>query len=457
MNNSTIAAISTPPGSGGIGIIRISGELSFDIALNLFRLKNGGELEKIKIKNRYMYYGYIYDAAKNNMIDEVLVVFMKGPNSYTAEDVVEIHAHAGFYILKKILSLVLLNGAKNAEPGEFTKRAFLNGRIGLTQAEAVMDMINSKSAAAHKMAVSLCEGQLGNKIKSIQDELVDIQAHITACVDFPDDVEDLIDIDFYVEKFSKLRSEVEILISNYNIGHQIREGFKIAIVGPPNAGKSSLLNRLISKDRAIVTSKPGTTRDVIEESINLDGVPLVLSDTAGIRETDDEVEKIGVLKSKKALANSDLILFLVDGTEKLSKETSDLFNEIKHLPYIFVINKKDKENFSFTHDEEIKNKVSISALNGLGIEDLKANIFSFFEKNTSGSESSIIPNQRQHELICEIHQLIHIIIGQLQDIQEFELISFDIDSCISLCSQILGESVSPDILDKVFGDFCIGK
>ncbi len=458
----TIAAISTPPGTGGIGIIRISGEKAFDIGLKLFKKKGKNnklkELSKDRIKKRYLYYGYIIDPFENVPIDDVLIVFMQSPNSYTGEDLVEIHGHSGFYTVKKILSLVYGQGAETALPGEFTKKAFLNGRISLTQAEGVMDLINSSSSSAHKMAISLSTGLFGEKIDEIFDFLVDLQASITACIDFPEDVEDSFDIDTFRVKTEKIKNILEELIKNHGSGHQIREGFKIAIAGPPNAGKSSLLNRLLEKDRAIVTSKPGTTRDVIEESFNLDGFPLVLSDTAGIRETRDEAEKIGVEKSRKTLKNSDLILFIIDGTKEMDKSARLLFDDIKELPHIFVVNKKDlfKEK---KRPELFKNidPVYISALKNSGIEKLKEKMFEHFKQGFSDINSFIIPNQRQYELIKKIHGLVLSVLNQLQDSISFELVSFDIESCIKYCSILLGKDISDDVLDRVFDKFCIGK
>lgn len=463
LNSHTIAAISTPPGNGGIGIIRISGPDSFDIGINLFKLKsknNYTKLNKDKLKYRYLYYGVIHDSENNINIDEVLIVFMKSPNSYTAEDVVEIQSHSGKFVLDKILSLVLNFKAVPAEPGEFTKRAFLNGRIDLTEAEAVMDIIKSSSEASHKIARSLSSGDLKNKILIIRDKFVEIEALITALVDFPDDIEDNFDKFVFFESLNEIKEVVSTLIFNYDNSHQVRDGYKIAIAGPPNAGKSSLLNRLISKERAIVTSIPGTTRDIIEESLNLDGFPFVVSDTAGIRETDNEIEKIGVSRSLDLLKNSDLIIFLVDGSKSFDFQNNDLFNKIKKFPYIFVVNKTDlfssnvsRETFLFNDN----NPVFISASKNTGIDELKKNIIEYFKKNFTSTESYIVPNKRQFHILKKIKINIDTILNLSDDSFEIELISYDLNNCIKLCSELIGETVSPDILDKVFGDFCIGK
>jgi len=462
LSANTAAAISTPPGTGGIGIIRISGDNAFDIGIKIFRQKNKKNnlisLDKDRIKPRYLYYGVIYDPIAKEILDEVLIVFMKSPYSYTAEDVVEIQAHSGRYNLKKILSLVTSMGADSAQPGEFTKRAFLNGRIGLTQAEAVMDLINSASELAHKTAVNLSMGALGQEINQIIDELTQIESRIVAFVDFPDDADEDFNHSFFYEKLNALKNQTDELIENHNSGHQLREGFKIAIVGPPNAGKSSLLNRLLYKDRSIVTSQPGTTRDVIEESLNLNGFPLVLSDTAGIRNSDDEIEKIGISRSRQALVSSDLVIFMVDGSAEDNTDAFELYEEIKNLPCIFVINKKDlirdvsRETFFSDLDP-----VYISALKSKGIDELKKRIYKYLESEKSEATSYIVPNQRQYELLKQISEKIKNIIFQMNEIPEFDLISYDIRDCIDLCCEITGNKVSPDILDKVFSDFCIGK
>ncbi|MGM0418784.1 MAG: tRNA uridine-5-carboxymethylaminomethyl(34) synthesis GTPase MnmE [Thermodesulfobacteriota bacterium] len=462
LSTNTVAAISTPPGTGGIGIIRISGENAFNIGIKIFRKKNKENnfisLDKDKIKTRYLYYGFIFDPFSQEIFDEVLIVFMKAPYSYTAEDVVEIQAHSGRYNLKKILFLVNSMGADSAQPGEFTKRAFLNGRIGLTQAEAVMDLINSSSELAHKTAVNLSMGALGSEINSIIEELTQIESRIVAFVDFPDDADEDFDQSFFYEKLNILKTKTDELIENHNSGHQLREGFKIAIVGPPNAGKSSLLNRLLYKDRSIVTSQPGTTRDVIEESLNLNGFPLVVSDTAGIRNSEDEIEKIGISRSRQALASSDLVIFMVDGSDEDNKEALELYEEIKNLPYIFVVNKKDLisdvSRETFFSDLE---PVYISALKSKGIDELKKRIYEYLESKNSDATSYIIPNQRQYELLKQISLKLKNLILQTEEVPEFELISYDIRDCIDLCCEITGNKVSPDILDKVFTDFCIGK
>jgi tRNA modification GTPase len=321
-------------------------------------------------------------------------------------------------------------------------------------------MINSSTEASHKVAAGIFSGKLKEEILEIRSFLVDLEARITAFVDFPDDMEDDFDLSFFLESFNFIYEKIHILISNYNNFHQVRDGYKITIAGPPNAGKSSLLNRLISKERAIVTSIPGTTRDIIEESLNLDGFPFVLSDTAGIRETDDEIEKIGVTKSRELLEKSDLIIFVVDSLKDFDPDKDPLFKEIKKYSFITVINKIDlleknvsRETFFYENNKP----VFISAAKNIGIDTLKQRIIKFFEKNFYSTESYIVPNKRQFFLLDQIKSNIDSIILSLNNNCDIELLSFDLKNCIDLCSEILGEDISPDILDKVFGDFCIGK
>ncbi|MDY0131731.1 MAG: tRNA uridine-5-carboxymethylaminomethyl(34) synthesis GTPase MnmE [Desulforegulaceae bacterium] len=462
-NNNTIAAISTPPGNGGIGIIRVSGFNAFDIGLSLFKRKADKKFLSLKmeaLKYRYLYHGFIIDPHLEFVIDEVLIVFMKSPYSYTREDIVEIHSHSGKFVLDKILSLVLNSGSEPAAPGEFTKRAFLNGRIDLTKAESVMDIINSSSEASHRIAASLSSGELKEKIIEARNKLIDIEANIIAFVDFPDDIDEYFDHSLFLKTINEIKKEIGSLILNYDNCHQVRDGYKITIAGPPNAGKSSLLNKLISKERAIVTSIPGTTRDIIEEALNLDGFPLVLSDTAGIRETDNEIEKIGVLKSRELLEKSDLIIFLIDGSEPFYPETDKLFQEIKNYPFILVVNKIDlfgKDVSRGTFLTEKNQPLYISAKENKGIDELKNKIVHYFGKNFTSSDSYLVPNKRQYSVLKKLNSKVSLISSSVNDNYDIELISYDLKTCIDLCSEIIGELVSPDILDRVFSNFCIGK
>ena len=392
-----IAAISTPIGQGGIGIIRISGEKSLEIIKKIFKSKKNVE----EIKSYTIKYGYIYD--ENELIDEVLVSFFKGPKSYTGEDICEINCHGGNLVIRRILDIVLKNGAKLAEPGEFTKRAFLNGKLDLSQAEAVMDVINSKSIKENKISIQQLEGYLGRKIRTIKEKIIDILVDIEANIDYPEyDLEEV-----QREKISRVLEEslleLETLENSFEEGKILKEGINTVIVGRPNVGKSSLLNALLKEDRAIVTSIAGTTRDTIEESLTVKGIPLKIIDTAGIRETNEIVEGIGVEKSKKALERADLVLLILDSTEGITTEDKDLLNLIKDKNYIVLINKIDvgtkivKEDVLKAVQEISNNEIGIyrAKIKSL-IERTSFEVYSF--SKLLDMEWSYMPLERNFEI-----------------------------------------------------------
>ena len=333
----TIAAIATAPGEGGIGIIRLSGEKSLDITEDIFKSMSGKKI--IEYKPRTLIYGHILD--DGNIIDEVLVAYMKAPYSYTKEEVIEINCHGGFISVKKILQLILSKGARLADRGEFTKRAFLNGRIDLSQAEAIIDVIKAKTDLAHNVAQNQLEGSLSNKIKDLRYKVTEILAQIEVSIDFPDEDVEHITYETLYNKSLDLRDEIKKLYNSAESGKILREGLKTVIVGKPNVGKSSLLNAILGESRAIVTDIPGTTRDIIEEFININGIPLKIIDTAGIRETEDIVEKIGVEKSRESLSNADLVIIVLDASRKLSEEDINILEDAKDKKAIVLINKTD--------------------------------------------------------------------------------------------------------------------
>ena len=335
----TIAAIATAPGEGGIGIIRISGEKSLQVAQSIFKSKSG---KMIKDYNaRTLIYGTVVDNEK--VIDEVLVAYMKGPNSYTAEDVIEINCHGGFISVKKILELILSKGVRLAEAGEFTKRAFLNGRIDLSQAEAIIDVIKSKTDMAHEVAQSQLEGSLAKKIKDLRMNVTEVLAHLEVSIDFAEEDVEEITYQTLEEKALELRNEIKKLYDTAESGKILRDGLKTVIVGKPNVGKSSLLNSILGENRAIVTDIAGTTRDVIEEFVNIKGIPLKIVDTAGIRETEDVVEKIGVEKSRESFSTADLVIMVLDASRKLSEEDMEILESLKNKKTIVLLNKMDLE------------------------------------------------------------------------------------------------------------------
>ena len=369
----TIAAISTPKGEGGIGIIRISGDKSFEILDKIFKPKNPN-----KDLGFYQFnYGFIHDGEK--VIDESMVVRMKAPKTYTCEDVVEINCHGGQFVTQKVLELVLKNGARHAEQGEFTKRAFMNGRIDLSQAEAVMDLIQGKTEKSISLSLDQLRGDLRDKINSFKKALLDITAHVNVVLDYPEEgIDDPLPVELR-DNLEAVYEEATRLIESYDKGKKIKEGIKTVIVGKPNVGKSTLLNSLLREERAIVTHVAGTTRDVIEEVINIKGIPLVLVDTAGIRQTDDIVENIGVEKSKEFIEKADLVLLVLDASRELEDEDREVINQINenHKKVIVLLNKIDLERKIDLDEYNFENIVEISAQKNVGIEDMEEKIYSF--------------------------------------------------------------------------------
>ena len=369
----TIAAISTPRGEGGIGIIRISGDKSFEILDKIFNTKNPNrDLGFYKFN-----YGFIHDNGK--IVDEVMAVRMKAPKTYTCEDVVEINCHGGHLISKKVLELVLKNGARHAEQGEFTKRAFMNGRIDLSQAEAVMDIIQGKTEKSISLSLEQLRGDLRDKIGSFKKALLDVTAHVNVVLDYPEEgIDDPLPSNLR-ENLENVYAEADRLISSYDKGKKIKEGIKTVIAGKPNVGKSTLLNSLLKEERAIVTHIPGTTRDVIEEIINIKGIPLVLTDTAGIRKTEDIVENIGVEKSKKFIENADLVLLVLDASRELESEDREVIEEIQNnnKKMIVLLNKIDLERKIELDEFGLENILEISAKDNIGIEDMEERIYSY--------------------------------------------------------------------------------
>ena len=470
MDTDTIAAIATPFGSGGIGIIKISGEKALTIAESIFQrsLHPPSDSQETGIKfssliSHRLYHGHIIDPENQKILDETLLSVMFAPHTYTKEDVVEINTHSGRVVLASILELVLRNGARLAAPGEFTKRAFLNGRIDLTQAEAVIDIINSKTDKALEIATSQIKGQLKNRIESIRNSLLHTLTEIEAALDFPEDVGDILNYDGVITVLkTQAIDRLQKLVDQYESGKIIRDGLKMVIVGRPNVGKSSLMNRLIQEDRAIVTPVPGTTRDLIEETLNIRGIPVVLADTAGLHETDDPVEVIGINKTRKYIDDSDLILFMVDAKEQLTDEDYKIYHSINNNRMILVVNKSDlvADNFELTTPGSWKTfpNIKISALYGNGLSMLRDLIF----KISTGDDqieisNTIIPNLR-HKIALD-HSL-RLVIGAIDKIREetpFELIAIDIQEAMDRLGEIIGITLKEDIINQIFSRFCIGK
>ena len=451
----TIAAISTPKGEGGIGIIRISGDKSFEILSKIFNMKNPNkDLGFYKFN-----YGFIHDNGK--IIDEVMIVRMKAPKTYTCEDIVEINCHGGNLITEKVLELVLKNGARHAEQGEFTKRAFMNGRIDLSQAEAVMDLIQGKTEKSISLSMDQLRGDLKEKINKFKKALLDVTAHVNVVLDYPEEgIDDPLPENLR-ENLEKVYREANILIESYDKGKKIKEGIKTVIVGKPNVGKSTLLNSLLKEERAIVTHIPGTTRDIIEEIINITGIPLVLVDTAGIRKTEDIVENIGVEKSKQFIEKADLILLVLDASKELEKEDIEVIEKIKenNKKTIVLLNKIDLERKIDLSNYDLENILEISAKDNIGIDEMEEKIYSYIveEDVENTSEKLIITNIRHKTALEKTKEAVNNIFETIDNGMPMDLISVDLKEALDALSEITGEISSEDILDHVFGNFCVGK
>ncbi|MBS5788692.1 MAG: tRNA uridine-5-carboxymethylaminomethyl(34) synthesis GTPase MnmE [Clostridioides difficile] len=454
----TIVAIATAPGEGGIGILRISGEKSLVIAESIFKSVSGKKIDEYN--NRTLIYGNIVDDGK--IIDEVLIAYMKGPKSYTAEDVIEINCHGGFISVKKILELILSKDVRLAEPGEFTKRAFLNGRIDLSQAEAVIDVINAKTSKSHEVAQEQLEGTLSIKIRSLRDKVTELLAHVTVAIDYPEEDIEFITYNTLKEKTEELEKEIKKLYDSSESGKIFREGLKTVIVGKPNVGKSSLLNLILGEKRAIVTDIPGTTRDVIEEFVNIRGIPIKIVDTAGIRETEDVVEKIGVEKSRESLLKADLVIMVLDYSEKLTDEDLEILESIDKNKTIVLLNKTDLKKQ--IEEEKISNYVEnnsiieISALKQEGMEKLENKIENLVYKgDVKNSSEIVISNTRHRDALAKAHKSVMDALDAIYQKMPLDFIEVDLKNIWDYLGYINGDTVTEDLLDNIFNNFCIGK
>ena len=436
----------------------MSGKNCFDILEKIFKAKNPQSIENIK--GYTIKYGNIIE--NNNIVDEVLVSYFKAPKSYTAENMCEINSHGGNYIVKKILDLCLKNGARLAEPGEFTKRAFLNGRIDLTQAESVIDLINAKSEREAKSGIKQLEGFLSEEIGKIKQEIMDVMIKIEVTIDYPEyDVEDATNSEIDTMLYS-VKSKLEKLERSFDNGKLIKEGIKTAIIGKPNAGKSSLLNAILKEDRAIVTNIEGTTRDTIEEFVNINGIPLKLIDTAGIREAKDEVERIGIKKSKEIAKEADLIIAIFDSSKDFNKEDQEILDIAKSKKSIIILNKSDLENRVSADSEIFKdvksNIISISALNKIGIEDIFEEITKLFNLNEINLDNEVvITNLRQKNLISKAIESVNKAIKSLEEGMTSDIVAIFIKDILDDLGSITGEIATDEIIDEIFAKFCLGK
>ncbi len=456
----TIAAIATAPGEAGIGIVRISGEKSIEIIDKIFESKRGKKLSQYK--PRRITYGYIIDPETNEKIDEVLVSYMKAPDTYTREDIVEINCHGGMIPVKRILELVLRSGARAADPGEFTKRAFLNGRIDLAQAEAIMDLIGAKTEKGFDVALNQLEGFLSKEVSKIREKLLEMLAHIEVSIDFAEEDIDEITLDILLESSREVEKDIQKLLDTSHTGKIIREGLSTVIVGKPNVGKSSLLNALIKESRAIVTNVPGTTRDVIEEYLSIKGIPLRLIDTAGIRETDDVVEKIGVERSKELFNLADLIIVVLDASDNLTKEDLEIMSLIGSKRALIIINKTDLPQ-KFEVDEVrniVKDKdiIEISILENIGIEQIEdALVEMVYQGEVKAKDSLLVTNVRHKNALERALKGIKDGIKAIEEPLPLDFIEVDIRDVWQALGEITGDTAEEDLLDRIFENFCIGK
>ena len=453
----TIAAIATPPGVGGVGIVRVSGPLAEEITRRLFRPKKTIQT----LSSHHFYYGHIVHPETGEIVDEVMVVFMRAPHSYTCEDVLEIHCHGGPLVLRQVLELVLKTGARLAEPGEFTKRAFLHGRLDLTQAEAVLQVIEARTEKELQIATKQLSGYLGEEIKKIRDCLKKFKAHLEVAIDFPEEDVEIVPPETWLPRIEKeVIKPIKQLLDSYRRGRVLREGALMAIVGKPNVGKSSLLNCLLKEDKAIVTSIPGTTRDIIEDVLNINGMPIRVADTAGLHKTKHAIEAIGVERAWEKIAEADIVLLVIDVSRPLDKEDKEIYEKIEEKDIILVLNKSD---LTPKIDEKVLNKefkdlpmVHTSALYGQGIEKLEKTIY----HHLLGKDISIpsfIPTLRHKQVLERAIEAINRIKEAMVNGLPAVFISVEVKEALDILGEIVGETTSEDILEYIFSQFCIGK
>ena len=452
----TIAAISTAPGLGGIGIIRITGDKAFEILLKIFKSTKVKKMEDI-VPNTIIY-GKIYDDSR--MVDEVLVSFFKSPNSYTKEDLVEINTHGGSIVMKEILNLVLKKGAMLAEPGEFTKRAFLNGRIDLTQVESIATILNAKSEEELRISGELLQGKLYNKVVNIKEKLMDILMHLEVNIDYPEYDTDEKETEEIVSTVTDILKDLKRFEATFDVGSKIKDGIKVSIIGRPNAGKSSLLNNLLNKERAIVTEIEGTTRDSIEEDLNINGINIKIIDTAGIRETDEKVEKIGIERAITIAEKSDLIIAIFDISKPFNENDRKIMDIISKKESLILLNKYDLVK-DIELPEEIKNTgkeyIYTSMLEKKGTED----VIEWITKKTESlkinkNNDIIIIHERQKNVITDVIEMIEQILKDLEIIP-IDMVSENIRDVINKINELTGENVKEEVLNEIFKNFCLGK
>lgn len=455
----TIAAISTPPGEGGIGIVRISGKKSLEIVRDIFR---SAANKAVEISPRKVHYGYITDPETGDRIDEVIVTFMKSPRSYTTQDVIEINCHGGPVVLKKVLDLVITGGARIAEPGEFTKRAFLGGRIDLAQAEAVMDMIRARTDESRRVAFSQLKGELSILINQLREDLINFLIQLEARIDFCEDDIAPLDSGFKLEQVDKIQEEIRRILENFEKGKIYREGIRASIVGPPNVGKSTLMNTLLGEERAIVTHIPGTTRDRIEETINLRGVPLVLIDTAGLRKSDDLVESIGMEKTRESIREADLILFMLDASVDNEENLTEILDFLDPQKSLLIMNKIDLgKNYprKLVEGHFPADRIAeVSLKDRDNLEKLEEKIVNMVFNGKAGSAADVIlSNARHRDALRRTSRHLENAGKSILENMPDDFITIDLKAALDALGEIVGKVTVDDLLDRIFSSFCIGK
>ncbi len=459
MDFDTITSISTPMGEGAIGIVRLSGPQAIEIGDKLYK----GKYKLAEVDSHTINYGHIVDPETNEVVEEVMISVLRAPKTFTREDIIEINCHGGILTINRVLELTMTHGARMAEPGEYSKRAFLNGRIDLSQAEAVMDFIRSKTDRASKVAMNQIEGRLSDLIKRQRQSILEILAQVEVNIDYPeyDDVEDAT-TEFLLEQSKNIKAEIDKLLETGAQGKIMREGLSTVIVGKPNVGKSSMLNNLIQDNKAIVTEVAGTTRDVLEEYVNVRGVPLRLVDTAGIRDTEDIVEKIGVERSRKALSQADLILFVLNYNEPLTKEDRTLFEVIENEDVIVIVNKTDLvQQLNIEEVQEmIGNKplIQTSMLKQEGIDELEIQIRDlFFGGDVQNQDMTYVSNSRHIALLKQARHAIQDAIDAAESGVPMDMVQIDLTRTWEILGEIIGESASDELINQLFSQFCLGK
>lgn len=459
LQQDTIAALVTAVGESSVGIIRISGPEAVAIAAKIYK----GKADLQQAESHTIQYGYVYDWKQDKKIDEALFLLMRGPRSFTGEDVVEVQCHGGMVVLKKVLQLILLSGARLAEQGEYSKRAFLNGRLDLAQAESIMDIVQAKTERGVDLALSQLQGNLSGMVTALRADLLELIAFIQADIDYPDDDIERLTPEQQEQRVTALQQQIETVLQSAQKGKMIRDGLRVVIAGKPNVGKSSLLNALLGQERAIVTDIPGTTRDVIEEYINLNGIPLKIVDTAGIRETDNLVEQIGVDKAQQFMKNADLVLYVVDAVQGLTEQDTAMMADIQGQPVIYLLNKSDIGGTEAVRQQlqaVIGNQpvLDISAREKTGLEQLEQTITDlFFAGTLEVSNDILVTNVRHIQILEECMAHLAGFLNGLQMGLSVDFLVIDLQNAWEKLGKITGETVEEDLLDQIFSKFCLGK